>query len=168
MRRATFELGLIPQIATCIPLGIRFFGCFWLNAFIHSRHLTPRIPFQNPIGKVNVFVFFRPKTIPADVSFEIKKSSCISGVIKNLEHVQLRLHLTFSRRGQIAVDITSPSKTKSRFVYARKFDIVSRRQHYTDFVTTSYHFWGEPSIGTWKISVINELPESPGSGKSRA
>lgn len=108
---------------------------------------------------------YRRQEIPATISFKVNRSSCNHGIVKSLEHVQLKLNLEYPRRGVIAIDVTSPSNTKSRFVYSRYFDAATGRTNYTDLVTTSVHFWGEPSQGMWNVKVINENPEVIGSGE---
>ena len=103
-----------------------------------------------------VICFGRTRRIPSKINVEITKYdlNCEANkLINSLEHVQLRLDLEYENRAVITVDVTSPSRTTSRFLYARSYDALTSETTYSDLVVTSVHFWGESLLGKWKIDI---------------
>ena len=101
-------------------------------------------------------------------------SQMYSSDIGFLEHVVVELTLSFpdveyyyyydyydttesldngAYRGNIQVELTSPSGTSSIILPYRLFDVTS--DTYSNFRFSSVHFWGENSNGVWKITVLN-------------
>ena len=80
-------------------------------------------------------------------SFEGAISNC--NVAKYLEHVILITGFRFTRRGDVQIKLTSPGGTTSEML-ARRYKDMSSRAFVWQF--TSVHFWGEKSIGTWKLN----------------
>ena len=70
-------------------------------------------------------------------------------VVKYLEHVILITAFRFTRRGDVQIKLTSPTGTTSEML-ARRYKDISSRAFVWQF--TSVHFWGEKSIGNWKLS----------------
>ena len=100
----------------------------------------------------------RDKVEIATLRFNVNRHVCRNGVIRYLEHVQLRVDLRYHRRALIAADITSPGGTKSKVLYARQLDFFTGASNFTNWTTMSVHFWGEQSEGNWTISFKNGLP----------
>jgi subtilisin-like proprotein convertase family protein len=74
--------------------------------------------------------------------------------------------LEYFKRGVIGAYITSPGRTKSKVLSARQFDSFTGRRRYENVATTSVHFWGEQSYGTWEVSLRNDLiSHGTGTGK---
>ncbi|NXJ16879.1 PCSK4 convertase, partial [Odontophorus gujanensis] len=86
-------------------------------------------------------------TVPADAS------SC-SGSIRSLEHVQVQLSLSYSRRGDLWVSLRSPMGTTSTLVTVRPYD--TSQQGYKDWTFMSTHFWDENPNGTWMLLLENK------------
>ncbi|XP_076044014.1 furin-like protease 2 [Oratosquilla oratoria] len=76
-----------------------------------------------------------------------------SAEVRYLEHVQARVSLRFSPRGNINIKLTSPSGTTSTLLFERPRDVLSER--FDDWPFLSVHFWGEKAAGTWKLTVTN-------------
>lgn len=74
--------------------------------------------------------------------------------VKFVEHVQVRLNMTFWPRGDLLVDLKSPFGTVSRLTQYRVMD---RFRGYsvglTDWTITSLHHWGEESLGKWQLTI---------------
>ena len=74
--------------------------------------------------------------------------------LRYLEHVQLVLTLDYTRRGDLAIDLTSPMGTKSRLLSPRGEDLSDEGFMKWPFMTT--HSWGEDPRGTWTLEINDE------------
>ena len=77
-----------------------------------------------------------------------------SGSIAYLEHVVILTTLTVSseRRGDLRVELTSPSGTTSVLMDYRDND--NNAGGYFDWDFMSVHFWGENPAGDWTLTVM--------------
>ena len=83
-----------------------------------------------------------------------------------MEHVIVKISLSFERRGLLRITLTSPSGTKSNILDERPFDYSTRGFNRFDFLTV--HMWDEPPIiknKKWKINFEN-IKKSDKKGKS--
>ncbi|KAM8795027.1 proprotein convertase subtilisin/kexin type 4 [Eudromia elegans] len=97
-----------------------------------------------------------PRDIGAKLSVSVNASSCAggSGGIRSLEHVQVQLSLSYSRRGDLAIALSSPMGTTSTLVAVRPYD--TSREGYKDWTFMSTHFWDEDPQGTWTLLLENK------------
>jgi subtilisin-like proprotein convertase family protein len=70
--------------------------------------------------------------------------------IRKLEHVQVTVDIETSRRGNVAVHITSPSGTRSELMPFRSKDASSTELRWTYMTVES---WGESPVGTFTVEV---------------
>ncbi|XP_037238422.1 proprotein convertase subtilisin/kexin type 4 [Falco biarmicus] len=89
-------------------------------------------------------------TVSTDVSFCSGRTKCI----RSLEHVQVQLCLSYSRRGDLVIALTSPMGTTSTLVTVRPYD--TSQQGYKDWTFMSTHFWDENPNGTWVLQLENK------------
>ena len=73
--------------------------------------------------------------------------------VLHLEHVQCEVTIEAKRRGDIVLQLTSPTGTVSRLLSARKYDAGTRSYKAWPFMTV--HSWGENPAGLWTLSVLN-------------
>uniref|UniRef100_A0A4W5LEB2 Proprotein convertase subtilisin/kexin type 5b n=1 Tax=Hucho hucho TaxID=62062 RepID=A0A4W5LEB2_9TELE len=78
-----------------------------------------------------------------------------------LEHVVVRITITHPRRGDLSINLTSPSGTKSQLLGNRLFDHSMEGFKNWEFMTT--HCWGEKAAGDW----ILEIHDSPSQLRSQ-
>ncbi|KAM3849768.1 proprotein convertase subtilisin/kexin type 5-like, partial [Diretmus argenteus] len=78
-----------------------------------------------------------------------------------LEHVVVRITITHPRRGDLSINLTSPSGTKSQLLANRLFDHSMEGFKTWEFMTT--HCWGEKAAGDW----ILEIHDSPSQLRSQ-
>uniref|UniRef100_A0A668AGM4 Proprotein convertase subtilisin/kexin type 5b n=1 Tax=Myripristis murdjan TaxID=586833 RepID=A0A668AGM4_9TELE len=78
-----------------------------------------------------------------------------------LEHVVVRITITHPRRGDLSINLTSPSGTKSQLLANRLFDHSMEGFKNWEFMTT--HCWGEKAAGDW----ILEIHDSPSQLRSQ-
>ncbi|XP_064325633.1 proprotein convertase subtilisin/kexin type 4 [Phalacrocorax carbo] len=74
--------------------------------------------------------------------------------IRSLEHVQVQLSLSYSRRGDLVIALTSPMGTTSTLVTMRPYD--TSQKGYKDWTFMSTHFWDENPNGTWTLQLENK------------
>ncbi|XP_040846144.1 proprotein convertase subtilisin/kexin type 4 [Ochotona curzoniae] len=83
-------------------------------------------------------------------------SACVGhhNFIRSLEHVQVQLWLSYSRRGDLEISLTSPLGTRSTLVAIRPLDVSD--QGYKNWIFMSTHFWDEAPQGLWTLSLENK------------
>ncbi|KAM4887082.1 proprotein convertase subtilisin/kexin type 4 isoform 2-T2 [Thomomys bottae] len=74
--------------------------------------------------------------------------------IRSLEHVQVRLSLSYSRRGDLEIWLTSPMGTRSTLVAIRPLDISGKG--YNNWIFMSTHYWDEAPQGVWTLGLQNK------------
>lgn len=74
--------------------------------------------------------------------------------VRYLEHVQAKLTLTASRRGDVHIYLTSPMGTRSTLLAQRPID--GSRAGFQSWPFMTVHNWGENPDGLWKLEVHNE------------
>ncbi|KAK7481352.1 hypothetical protein BaRGS_00027432 [Batillaria attramentaria] len=73
--------------------------------------------------------------------------------VKYLEHVQARITMTSTRRGEIQIFLTSPSLTRSTLLAKRTRD--TSREGFNNWAFMTTHNWGEPAKGQWALEIEN-------------
>ncbi|NXJ72308.1 PCSK4 convertase, partial [Rostratula benghalensis] len=96
------------------------------------------------------------RKIGSKLTISTEVFSCSGGTkpIRSLEHVQVQLSLSYSRRGDLVIALTSPMGTTSTLVTVRPFD--TSQQGYKDWTFMSTHFWDENPNGTWTLHLENK------------
>ncbi|KAG8454577.1 hypothetical protein GDO86_000987 [Hymenochirus boettgeri] len=77
-----------------------------------------------------------------------------SNYIQSLEHVQVKISLSYSRRGDLQILLISPMGTRSVLVAMRPYDIST--DGYKDWIFMSTHTWDENPQGTWTLQLQNK------------
>lgn len=85
----------------------------------------------------------------------VHTNACLGSVqhVHTLEHVQARLTLSYSRRGDLAIYLRSPLGTLSMLLGPRPNDIQSGGFDNWPFMTT--HSWDENPKGEWTLEIKN-------------
>ncbi|XP_076465888.1 furin-like protease kpc-1 isoform X3 [Babylonia areolata] len=78
--------------------------------------------------------------------------------VKYLEHVQARITMSSSRRGEIQISLTSPSLTRSVLLAKRTRD--TSREGFNNWAFMTTHNWGEPAKGQWVLEIENGMSSS--------
>ncbi|NWW01780.1 PCSK4 convertase, partial [Oreocharis arfaki] len=110
-----------------------------------------------PQEKCSVQAVQVPRDIGSRLSISTDASSC-SQSIRSLEHVQVQLSLSYSRRGDLVVALKSPMGTTSTLVTVRPYDI--SQEGYKDWTFMSTHFWDENPEGIWTLQLENRGDDS--------
>ena len=88
---------------------------------------------------------------------------CGGVVINYLEHVEVKVNLNYSRRGDLLIKITSPEGTVSNLTHYRKSDSFFKLKD-LNWVLMTLHLWGETAVGEWKLSLENSQTQHRNKG----
>ena len=80
------------------------------------------------------------------------------GDLAYLEHVQVTVTITHSLRGDLVVDLVSPSGTTSRLATRRSSD--KSAAGLNNWTFTTVRCWGEAPTGVWTLVVHDEFNEA--------
>ncbi|XP_071968227.1 proprotein convertase subtilisin/kexin type 4 isoform X2 [Engystomops pustulosus] len=88
------------------------------------------------------------------VSQNISGCSGTSNYILSIEHVQAQVSLSYTRRGDLEIYLTSPMGTRSVLMGLRPYDTSSAGYQNWSFMST--HTWDENPQGTWTLELVNK------------
>ncbi|XP_075753037.1 proprotein convertase subtilisin/kexin type 6 isoform X2 [Pelodiscus sinensis] len=96
------------------------------------------------------------RDIPAGqtVSTTIVTDACANHYdqrVVHLEHVVVRVSIEHPRRGDLQINLTSPSGTESQLLARRVFDLSNEGFKNWEFMTV--HCWGETAEGEWTLKI---------------
>ncbi|MBE0365718.1 hypothetical protein PULV_b0357 [Pseudoalteromonas ulvae UL12] len=100
--------------------------------------------------------------VTTQVNAEIPDAT-LAGVQSNIqveqaltvESVQVKLNIDHTRLRDLAIELVSPSGTRSVLMSARTGLLAGNDGGYTDSVMLSNHFYGEQAQGNWTLNVID-------------
>ncbi|KAG6058548.1 hypothetical protein E4U17_007920 [Claviceps sp. LM77 group G4] len=95
------------------------------------------------------------------MEFEVTEEMLNKANLERLEHVTVTMNVNHTRRGDISVDLVSPSKVVSHIATARKED--NMKAGYDDWTFMSVAHWGEKGVGKWSL-VIRDTKENEHQG----
>ena len=84
--------------------------------------------------------------------------------IKFLEHVQIKINLDFSRRGDLSLQLKAPSGTTSPLTRKRRMDNYTGYRNLTDWIMATLFHWRENPRGRWELKIDDFDPKIPSSG----
>jgi kexin len=106
---------------------------WWFGPWVHVKHPIP----QGDQGLVSEY----------EVTADMLKEANLA----RIEHVTVTMNVPHQRRGDLSVELHSPSGMISHIATTRRND--DRRAGYKDWSFMSVAHWGEDGIGTWKVIV---------------
>lgn len=96
-------------------------------------------------------------SIPDHPNVGITRSFVINAAMR-VEQVTVKLSATHTRRGQLAVTLTSPSGMVSQLADVHD----DENDHYANWVFSSVRHWGELAQGTWTLHVRDGVSNTSG------
>ncbi|KAL9602177.1 MAG: hypothetical protein Q9219_002041 [cf. Caloplaca sp. 3 TL-2023] len=91
-------------------------------------------------------------------SFEVTEAALKEANLERLEHVTVTMNVNHTKRGDISVELRSPTNVISHLSVVRKLD--DAEVGYEDWTFSSVAHWGESGIGKWSLvvkdTVVNE------------
>uniref|UniRef100_A0A4W3I0A5 Furin (paired basic amino acid cleaving enzyme) a n=1 Tax=Callorhinchus milii TaxID=7868 RepID=A0A4W3I0A5_CALMI len=108
-----------------------------------------------PQRKCVITITSEPRDIRNRLEIRKKVDACIgsSNFINSLEHVQARITLSYNKRGDLAIYLTSPMGTRSTLLAPRLHDYSS--EGFVDWAFMTTHSWGEKCSGEWILEIEN-------------
>ncbi|XP_076847862.1 furin (paired basic amino acid cleaving enzyme) b isoform X2 [Brachyhypopomus gauderio] len=108
-----------------------------------------------PQRKCIIDMLTEPRDVGSHLVFSRGVDAC-SGqpeFVSSLEHVQARLSLSYSHRGNMAIHLISPLGTRSTLLAPRPQD--SSAEGFNDWAFMTTHAWDENPIGQWTLEIEN-------------
>jgi subtilisin-like proprotein convertase family protein len=96
--------------------------------------------------------------IPDNNTTGITRSFDFSAVNLRVEHVTVRLSISHTYRGDLAITLTSPSGMSSRLAEKR----ADSNDNYSNWTFSSVRHWGESSAGTWTLKIADTAASDTG------
>ncbi|KAI9662864.1 MAG: pheromone processing endoprotease [Bathelium mastoideum] len=93
--------------------------------------------------------------------FEITKQMLQESNLERVEHVTVTMNVEHTRRGDLSVELRSPTGVVSHLSTARRNDAAAAG--YVDWTFMSVAHWGESGIGTWTV-VLKDTVENEHQG----
>lgn len=84
-------------------------------------------------------------------SFEVTEDMLKKANLERLEHITVTMNVEHTRRGDLSVELRSPSGVVSHLSTARRHD--SFMGGYDDWTFMSVAHWGEKGVGNWTVVV---------------
>lgn len=110
--------------------------------------------------KENAFLLcsrFIPSFEALEVSIDLTnmENACKGSVINYLEHVEVKVNLNYSRRGDLEMKVSSPMGTVSNLTHFRYADSRFKNKVLKNWVVMTLHLWGETAKGKWTLTLKN-------------
>ncbi|KAF7549683.1 hypothetical protein G7Z17_g6234 [Cylindrodendrum hubeiense] len=96
------------------------------------------------------------------VTVEVTADMLKAANVARLEHVTVTMNVEHTRRGDLSVDLISPSKVVSNIAVARRLDTAGTG--YKDWTFMSVAHWGESGVGKWTI-IVRDTEKNGNKGK---
>lgn len=120
------------------------------------------------IIKFNKSLIICSRVIPSanalQVTTSLKDMTTLCPEINFLEHVQVKLNVNYTIRGDLEINLTSPQGTTSRLTQRRPRDNSPRATYFTNWKILTLHHWGENPSGIWVLSLKNSRLEHENTG----
>ncbi|TSK45824.1 Furin-1 [Bagarius yarrelli] len=108
-----------------------------------------------PQHKCVINMLSEPRDVRNHLVFSKSVDAC-SGqpdFVSSLEHVQARLTLSYTHRGNLAIHLFSPLATRSTLLAPRPQD--SSAEGFNDWAFMTTHAWDEDPQGEWRLEIEN-------------
>lgn len=94
--------------------------------------------------------------------FDVTEEMLQNVNFERIEHVTVTMNVEHTRRGDLSVELRSPTGIVSHIATARRNDAAG--QGYVDWTFMSVAHWGESGIGTWTV-IVKDGVENEHSGR---
>uniref|UniRef100_A0A674F2S8 Furin (paired basic amino acid cleaving enzyme) a n=1 Tax=Salmo trutta TaxID=8032 RepID=A0A674F2S8_SALTR len=108
-----------------------------------------------PQKKCVLSMVAEPRNIGSHLLITKTVDGCVGTAnhVSSLEHAQAQLTLSYNRRGNLGIYLTSPQGTRSTLLAPRPHDYSSEGFNDWAFMTT--HSWDEDPRGEWTLEMVN-------------
>ncbi|CAF1100081.1 unnamed protein product [Adineta ricciae] len=94
---------------------------------------------------------------PVVLDFQVTGCEGEHNVIRFLEHIELYVTISYTSRGALNINITSPQGTQTTLLSAREQD--KSTEGFIDWPFMSVHNWGENPNGVWAIEIADDTDD---------
>ncbi|XP_032902372.1 proprotein convertase subtilisin/kexin type 4 isoform X4 [Amblyraja radiata] len=110
----------------------------------------------HPQRECSIEIIKSPQVISDKLVIKKHINACsgTKNYIRSLEHVEARMSLSYTRRGDLRIYLISPSGTCSNLVDVRPHDASPRG--YRDWTFMTIHCWDEDPKGVWTLKIENK------------
>jgi len=92
-------------------------------------------------------------TIPSNANISVPLNVTNASFVESVEHVVVYVSVSHARRGEVSLDLYSPSGTHSHVLWETAVSENSEIVEYKNFKVMSLQFWGENPNGVWHVTV---------------
>lgn len=78
-----------------------------------------------------------------------------NGSINSVEHIEVRVTISYPRRGAIAIYLTSPLDTTIQLLSPRRLD--RSASGFVEWPLMSVATWGEDPRGVWRLLIVDQV-----------
>ncbi|KAI5847198.1 peptidase S8/S53 domain-containing protein [Morchella snyderi] len=120
-----------------------------VQAAKNFKSVKPQAWFKSPVLAINHAIPEGQKGLQTEIKItadDLKKAN-----LERLEHVTVTMNAKHGRRGEMSVDLISPSGLVSHIATQRKYD--KSKEGYKDWTFMSVKHWGEDGVGTWTVII---------------
>ncbi|XP_052279623.1 furin-like protease kpc-1 isoform X3 [Dreissena polymorpha] len=130
------------------------YGLMDAAAMVQLARNWTTVPPQH-ICEIRSFDTNKPVPMNGKISVPLYTDGCegTEYEVKYLEHVQARITLKASRRGDIQIYLTSPMGTRSTLLAKRSQD--NSKEGFNNWAFMTTHNWGELAKGQWVLVIEN-------------
>ncbi|XP_062847344.1 furin (paired basic amino acid cleaving enzyme) b isoform X2 [Trichomycterus rosablanca] len=110
---------------------------------------------MGPQHKCVIDMLTEPRDIRNHLVFSKSVDACLGlpDFVSSLEHVQARLTLSYTHRGNLAIHLISPPGTRSTLLAPRPQD--NSAEGFNDWAFMTTHSWDENPQGEWTLEIEN-------------
>uniref|UniRef100_UPI00398F6BC2 proprotein convertase subtilisin/kexin type 4-like isoform X2 n=1 Tax=Pristiophorus japonicus TaxID=55135 RepID=UPI00398F6BC2 len=110
----------------------------------------------HPQRECSIEIIKSPQVISEKLVIKKYINACsgTKNYIRSLEHVEVRVSLSYTRRGDLRISLSSPSGTCSKLVDVRPYD--TSPHGYGDWTFMTTHCWDEDPKGVWILEIENK------------
>jgi subtilisin-like proprotein convertase family protein len=136
-----------------LPVSLRYgYGLMDASAMVNLALMWNTVPAKR---ECMVETSVNHENLDSHVKFtaQVESNGCLgeSTEVNYLEHVQAVISLTYLRRGDVIIYLTSPMGTKSKLLPHRPSDVAAGG--FDEWPFLSVHFWGENPRGMWLLEI---------------
>ena len=112
---------------------------------------------------VELFLSFREIEPQKTLTIAINTDNCREK-INHLEHVEFRVTVNYTLRGELLIKLTSPQRTVSNLTHYRLSDATFGATDLTNWTLMTLHYWGENADGQWLLTLQSSHPKHDNKG----
>lgn len=138
------------------------FGLISAWHLVNAAKVWRSVPWLTSISssRLNVNKIIPANSVPLVLEHTVSNSSARMNEVTTLEHVLVTVTLTHPSRGNLSIELTSPSGTKSMLATRRNKD--KSPDGLKGWTFSTVRCWGEQPAGTWTLKIFDKSVDGGG------